>query len=48
MIKKIINDGQIAEIEKALVSANIPVQMFIGIQNLFKVLPVAEEPKKDA
>ena len=41
---KQISDAQIAEIEKALVQANIPVQMFIGIQNLFKGLPVVEAP----
>ena len=47
---KKISDEQIDSIEKALVQANIPVQMFIGIQNLFKSLPVVEDKKvlKDA
>jgi hypothetical protein len=39
---KQISEAQIQEIEKALVQANVPVQMFIGIQNLFKGLPVVE------
>ena len=42
---KKITDEQIADIEKALVQVNVPVQVFIGIQNLFKSLPVVEEVK---
>ena len=36
---KQISEQQIALIEKALVDVNVPVQVFIGIQNLFKGLP---------
>lgn len=42
---KKISDAQIASIEDALIKCNIPVQVFIGIQKLFKELPVVEEAK---
>jgi hypothetical protein len=46
-LMKKISEQQIMEIEKALVGANIPVQMFIGIQNLFRELPIVNEIPKE-
>jgi hypothetical protein len=44
---KQITDEQIMDVEKLLIQCNIPVQAYIGIQNLFKSLPkiVSEETK---
>jgi hypothetical protein len=39
---KQISDEQIDQIEKALVQVNVPVQMYIWIQNMFKGLPATE------
>lgn len=44
---KQISEMQIQEIENALLQVNVPVQMFIGIQNLFKSLPVVVETPKE-
>jgi hypothetical protein len=45
-MNKILTEAQIQQIENTLVQVNVPVQVFIGIQKLFKELPEVEKQEK--
>ncbi len=46
MYMKTITQEQINSIMEVLKQLNIPVQPYIGLQDLFKNLPPVETPKK--